>query len=118
MSTYDLWSQGTISDVEAFAAIAAELEEIEPHLKRAEDAKRERRLQLETIVKHAGGKINAAGYEAIVTQPARVAGYDVKKLDQLAIDLMQRGYLEVAQEIALCRTESNRSGYLKLARAK
>lgn len=118
MSTYDEWQQGVLTDAQAFIAIAGELDEIEPMLRRAEDAKKERRAQLETIVRHAGGKVQAGGYDAIVTQAAEVVSYDTKILDNIMAECAAAGDMYTANRLALARRVSARAGYLKLARAK
>ena len=118
MSTYDEWAAGTITDTQAFIAIAGEIDEIEPMLRRAEDAKKERRAQLETIVRHAGGKVQAGGYDAIVTQAAEVVSYDTKAIDAIMAECLAAGEIDVAHKLAKARRVSPRAGYLKLARAK
>lgn len=112
------WQGGNITDREALnvlcVAIAATDDQIKPL---AERAKVLREL-IGNVVAHGGDPVEIPGFGRLeITNPVVTPSYDRKKLDSLIIELAGE-YSDVAARIAQCRTESMRSGSLRITREK
>ncbi len=119
MSTFtDYHEHGTISAEQALKLLVDDIAEIEQVYERAEQARKQKRAEIEQVVLALGGKAQAGGYEMVVTGSSTVSNYDTKRLDAVVADLLKRGYLDIAQEIAECRKETQRAGSLRVSKER
>ena len=111
------YTDGELSPLQTARAILSELREIDselaPHLERKEEL----RAVLTVLVMAHGTQESDAGTARWIA-PTTGSAYDAKRLDTLMADLLVRGYVEVAQEIAACKKPTSRAGYVKIERGK
>jgi hypothetical protein len=91
-------------------------------LKREEEALKaelsEVRREIEQAVALNGGRLVAHGWDATVTAAAQIITYDTRAVECAIAQLVKRGLLELAQELAEGRKVTNRVPHLRVARSK
>lgn len=122
MGIINAYRDGEISKAQTLHALCNELGEREDTLKTEERAIKEIRKVIEEIIQKEGTQeIKGFGRLSMV-QPTTLAKWDSKMLDALVVELMQSSEpinpYEVAAKIAACKSESVKSGFLRIEREK
>lgn len=113
------WERGDLSDEQALRALCSELGEVESELEPLKREQQELRERISHVLGRLGDKTEIPGFGRLeITAPAVIVSYDRQSLDRLVIHLTQDGYGPIAQQIAACRTESQRAGSLRITRSK
>jgi hypothetical protein len=115
---FEEWKQGTIGPNAALRALCQQLGEVEDDYKGLADEREHIRGQLSEIVLSLGGKAEVAGFGDLrISEPAKIASYDRKALDELVLWLIEHDQTGLAQRITACRKESARAGSLQIRRS-
>lgn len=113
------WELGDLTNEQALNALCSELGEVESEIEPLKREQQDLRDKISQVLDRAGGKAEVAGFGRIeITAPAIVTGYDRQKLDDLIVTLAAEGHSKTAQQIARCRTQSQRAGSLRITREK
>jgi hypothetical protein len=116
---YQDWLTGEWEDREFLDFLAAQLSSIEDSIVPLEDTKKVLRAHISEVVERQGGDVKLEGYGRFQIRSATITkSYDAKALDQLIIELMMNGQVEVARAIGSCKKESSRTGGLVITKAK
>lgn len=106
-------------DMRAASALAMELGEVESALEPLKEEREHIRALLSHIVAKRGEKVTIAGFGVLeVTAPSVVRSYEKAALDQLIIQLLEEGDIDIVQRIVACRRESARAGGLRVTMEK
>jgi hypothetical protein len=116
------YQQGTITPRQALHALCNEYGECASELEPLNNQKEELRKAIEVIIQKEGTtEIKGFGKLSMV-QPTTPAKWDGKLLDVLVVELMQSSEpinpYEVAAKIAACKSESVKSGFLRIERER
>ncbi len=116
---YQQWQAGELKDQDALEALIDWLNRVQDSLKPLEETEKLVRAQLSEVVERQGGRSTIKGFGNLsITRPTVTARYDRQGLDRLVERLQSEGQTELAGEILAFRSESMRSGYLQISRAK
>lgn len=117
MQTFELWEEGSITDIEALRAIWKDLREVDDQIAGLEAERQKLRDHVSQIVARTGPITLPGLGNAQITPPMVIASYDREKLDQLVAAIAAH-YPDVARQISDCRKEQQRSGGLRLMNEK
>lgn len=118
-NVYGAWLDGDVTAMEALRSLCADYEELDSTYKDFEGLREQTREQISNVLVKIGDKVDVKGFGILtLTAPSITEGFDKKALNALVNSLVQEGNLEVAQRIMACRTQSARSGGLRIEREK
>lgn len=118
-NTYQRWQDGDLSDQEALELLCRQLTGLQDRLEPLQFVEKQLRAWISEVVDREGGKAEVNGFGRLqITGAGMTATYDRRRLDNLVARLAAQGQSELAQEIAACRKESQRSGGLRIIRDK
>jgi hypothetical protein len=116
------YEQGNISALQALRALCSEYGENASELEPLETQQKELRKAIEHIVQREGTQEIRGFGKLSMVQPTTLAKWNGQALDALVLELMQSSEpinpFEVAAKIAACKSESTKSGFLRIEREK
>lgn len=114
----DDYDNGRITSTQALRALCNDLGECADEQITLDTQHKQLRAAIERIVLKEGTTEVQGFGRLMMVAPSTTNKYDVKRLDALVLTLMQVGEHDIAAQIAECRTEGVRAGYLKIDREK